>query len=125
MVTGSGFGFIFRIIPESRSLPGVNSSSQVMLNQSLIRLQKVRRKLACCALLPNPMQPRLAPHSEVLWLRVTERSAVLFETVPSAILLSRAGVNRSGSRMQSLRTGVAPFYFGHNNKKVTQQSNGY
>ena len=96
-----------------------------MLNQSLRRLQEVCRKLARHALLLNPMQPRLAQQSEDLWSRMTERHAVLFEPVPSAILPSRAGIKRSGTCMQSLRTRAAPFYFGHKNRKVTQRSNRY
>jgi hypothetical protein len=90
-----------------------------MLNQSLARLQKVRSKLAWRALLPNPMQPKLIAHSGVLWSRVKGRNAALFETVPSAVLLSPTGINGSGTGMQPLRTGVAAFYFGHRNKKVT------
>src|SRR6266446_6228790 len=96
-----------------------------MLNQSLRRLQEVCRKLARHALLLNPMQSRLAPQSEVLWLRWTKRNAVLFGTVPSAILPSCAGIKRWGTCMQSLRTRVAPFYFGHKNRKVTERSNRY
>jgi hypothetical protein len=54
-----------------------------MLNQSLGRLQEVCRKLARHALLLNPMPSRLAPQSEVLWLRWKERKAALFEAVRS------------------------------------------
>src|SRR6202040_1294042 len=96
-----------------------------MLNQSLRRLQEVCRKLARHALLLNPMPSRLAPQSEVLWSRMTERHAVLFETVLGAILSSRAGIKRWGTCMHSLRTHVAPFYFGHKNRKVTWRSKRY
>src|SRR6266481_5657279 len=90
-----------------------------MLNQSLGRLQEVCRKLARHALLLNPMPSRLAPQSEVLWLRWKERKAAFSEAVRSASPPSCAGIKRSGTCMQSLRTHVAPFCFGHKNRKVT------
>jgi hypothetical protein len=90
-----------------------------MLNQLLRRLQEVRGKLARHALLLNPMQSRLAPQSEILWLRLTERSAVLFEIVRSPAQPFSAGINRSDTRLQSLQRGFAPFYFGRTNRKVT------
>jgi hypothetical protein len=90
-----------------------------MPNQSLRRLQDTFRKLACHALLANPMPSRLAQQSEILWLQWTERIAAIFEGVPSAILLWRTLIRPSVNRMQSLGRRAAPFYFGHKNRKVT------